>query len=57
MSKSDKARLGQTGAFCNFPGSFLYFETSPEITRLAVMLFIRFPLPMRNVELAAFARP
>lgn len=27
-----------------------YFETSPEIIRLAVMLYVRFPLLRRNVE-------
>ncbi len=30
--------------------SFKYFKTSPEIIRLAVMLYIRFPLSLRNVE-------
>jgi putative transposase len=30
--------------------SFRYFKTSPEIIRLAVMLFIRFPLSLRKVE-------
>ncbi len=29
---------------------FRYFKTSPEIIRLAVMLCIRFPLSLRNVE-------
>ena len=29
---------------------FRYFETSPEIIRLAVMLYIRYPLSLRNVE-------
>ena len=29
---------------------FKYFETSPEIIRLAVMLYVRFPLSLRNVE-------
>jgi putative transposase len=29
---------------------FRYFKTSPEIIRLAVMLDIRFPLSLRNVE-------
>jgi putative transposase len=28
---------------------FRYFKTSPEIIRLAVMLYIRFPLSLRNV--------
>ena len=30
--------------------SFRYFKTSPETIRLAVMIYIRFPLSMRNVE-------
>jgi putative transposase len=29
---------------------FRYFKTSPAIIRLAVMLYIRFPLSLRNVE-------
>ena len=29
---------------------FRYFKTSPEIIRLAVMIYIRFPLSLRNVE-------
>lgn len=29
---------------------FRYFETSPEVIRLAVMLYVRFPLSLRNVE-------
>ena len=29
---------------------FRYFKTSPEIIRLAVMLYIRHPLSLRNVE-------
>jgi len=29
---------------------FRYFKTSPEIIRLAVMLYIHFPLSLRNVE-------
>ncbi len=32
------------------PASFKYFETSPEIIRLSVMLYIRFSLSIRNVE-------
>ncbi len=28
---------------------FRYFKTSPEIIRLAVMLYVRFPLSLRNV--------
>ena len=29
---------------------FKYFKTSPQIIRLAVMMYIRFPLSLRNVE-------
>jgi putative transposase len=29
---------------------FLYFKICPEITQLAVMLYVRFPLSLRNVE-------
>jgi len=29
---------------------FRYFKTSPEIIRLAVMMYIRFPLSLRNIE-------
>ena len=29
---------------------FGYFKTSPEIIRLAVMMYVSFPLSLRNVE-------
>ena len=29
---------------------FLYFKNSPEIIRLAVMMYVRFPLSLRQVE-------
>ena len=29
---------------------FRYVTTSPEIIRLAVMLYVRYPLSLRNVE-------
>ena len=29
---------------------FKYFKTSPEIIRLAVMMYVQFPLSLRNVE-------
>ncbi|AXI54132.1 IS6 family transposase [Sulfitobacter sp. JL08] len=32
------------------PDPFRYFKTSPEIIRLAVMMYVRFPLSLRNVE-------
>ncbi len=35
---------------------FKYFKTSPEIIRLAVMLYIRYPLSLRQVEDILFER-
>jgi putative transposase len=32
------------------PSPFKWFKTNPEIIRLAVMLYVRFPLSLRNVE-------
>lgn len=32
------------------PNPFKYFKTSREIIRLAVMMYVRFPLSLRNVE-------
>jgi transposase-like protein len=32
------------------PGLFKWLKTNPEIIRLAVMLYVRFPLSLRNVE-------
>lgn len=29
---------------------FRYFRTSPEIIRMVVMMYVRFPLSLRNVE-------
>ena len=29
---------------------FRYFKTSPEVSRLAVMMYVRFPLSHHNVE-------
>ena len=33
-----------------YANPFRYFRTSPEIIRLAVMMYVRFPLSLRNVE-------
>ena len=35
---------------------FKYFKTSPEVIRLAVMMYIRFPLSLRHVEDLLFER-
>ena len=34
----------------NKPSPFRYFKTSPEIIRLVVMMYVWFPLSLRNVE-------
>jgi putative transposase len=36
--------------------SFRYFNSSPEIIRLVVMMYVRFPLSLRNVEDLLFER-
>jgi putative transposase len=30
--------------------AFRYFSSSPEVIRLAVMMYVRYPLSLRNVE-------
>ena len=35
---------------------FRYFETSPEVIRLAVMMYVRYPLSLRQVEDILFER-
>ena len=50
---SDETSLsGQGFVVCRMTkhSPFRYFKTSPEIIRLAVMLYVRFPLSLRNVE-------
>jgi putative transposase len=32
------------------PSPFRYFKTSPEVIRLAVLLYVKYPLSLRNVE-------
>jgi putative transposase len=36
--------------------SFRYFNSSPEVIRLAVMMYIRYPLSLRQVEDLLFER-
>ena len=38
------------------PSPFRYFHSSPEVIRLVVMMYIRFPLSLRNVEDLLFER-
>ena len=35
---------------------FRYFHSSPEVIRLVVMMHVRFPLSLRNVEDLLFER-
>jgi putative transposase len=52
---SEESRLIGAGHPLNFCGmtngsAFRYLKTSPEVIRLAVMMYIRFQLSLRNVE-------
>lgn len=35
---------------------FRYFHSSPEVIRLVVLIYVRFPLSLRNVEDLLFER-
>jgi putative transposase len=34
----------------NLASPFHYFNSSPEVIRLAVMIYVKYPLSLRNVE-------
>jgi putative transposase len=38
------------------PNPFRYFNLSPEVIRLVVLMYVRFPLSLRNVEDLLFER-
>jgi putative transposase len=38
------------------PSPFRYFNSSPEVIRLVVMMYVRFPLSLRNFEDLLFER-
>jgi putative transposase len=38
------------------PNPFRWFDSSPEVIRLVVMLYIRYPLSLRHVEDLLFAQ-
>jgi len=40
----------------NAPNSFRWFDSSPEVIRLVVMMYVRYPLSLRNVEDLLFER-
>jgi putative transposase len=51
--RANRLEAGRAAAYrCRMTkrSPFRYFKTSPEIIRLAVMLYVRFPLSLRNVE-------
>ncbi|MEP0393009.1 MAG: hypothetical protein ABJ205_11490 [Erythrobacter sp.] len=37
-------------------GPFRYFKSSPEVIRMTVLLYFRFPFSLRNVEDLLFER-
>jgi hypothetical protein len=48
LLEAGRASNSRRGKPKRFP--FRYFKTSPEIIRLAVMMYVRFPLSLRNLE-------
>ena len=51
--RRDQLEAGRAASYLagmNKTDPFRYFKTSREIIRLAVMLYVRFPLSLRNVE-------
>ncbi|HEX8340679.1 MAG TPA: hypothetical protein VF624_07195, partial [Tepidisphaeraceae bacterium] len=52
-----RGRLGAPHARARKPESpFRYFNSSPEVIRLVVLMYVRFPLSLRNVEDLLFER-
>ena len=47
MSRKSRAKL---------PSPFRYFHSAPEVIRQVVMLYVRYPLSLRNVEDLRFER-
>ena len=43
-------------AVARSPNPFLWFDSSPEVIRLVVMMFVRYPLSLRNVGDLLFER-
>ncbi len=51
--RASRVEAGRTPPYpsqMNKRDPFKYFKTSPDIIRLAVMMNVRFPLSLRNVE-------
>ena len=49
-------RAGAADASSPQTRQFRYFNSSPEVIRLVVMMYVRFPLSLRNVEDLLFER-
>ena len=47
---SDKMREPQGRGSSAMSNPFRYFNSSPEVIRLVVMMYVRYPLSLRNVE-------
>ena len=45
-----KFSVGHCHKCLRMKSPFRYFKTLPEIIRLAVMMYVRFPVSLRNVE-------
>lgn len=54
------SKVARAGGFDASPSQafepFRYFKSSPEVIRLVVMMYVRFPLSLRNVEDLLFER-
>lgn len=46
----------QIACSCKPPSPFRYFNSSPEVIREVVLMYVRFPLYLRNVEDLRFER-
>ncbi len=52
LSRGSGCPLGgrYSGSMSQAPSPFRYFHYSPEVIRLVVLMYVRFPLSLRNVE-------
>jgi len=50
------AQRGRAGYGRGMKSPFRYFDSSPEVIRLVFMMYVRYPLSLRNVEDLLFER-
>ena len=50
MGQIDEGRAGSMPRARKPSSPFRYFDSSPEVIRLVVLMYVRFPLSLRNVE-------